>query len=75
VYPSYGYEKGPHHYGAVLIYNWSGDAQRWSAMSEKDQIQRALADINIMYKHLVRDGKTFDAYDYYTGVNYIQPWN
>jgi len=44
-------------------------------MSEKDQIQRALEDINIMYSKLVKDGKKFDVHDYYTGVNDSKPWN
>jgi monoamine oxidase len=67
VYPSYGYENGPHNQGTVLVYNWANDAIRWSGMSDEDRVERALQDLQIMYEAMWIGEEKFDVKKYFTG--------
>jgi hypothetical protein len=44
-------------------------------MSEEDQVDRALKDLQIMYQALAKDGDNFDIRKYYTGNYFSQNWS
>ncbi|CDW81395.1 amine oxidase [Stylonychia lemnae] len=74
VFPSYGYENGPHQKGSILIYSQTDDAYRHSRSSDSENIERALNDLNIVYNRLVAKGRQLDVKNYFNGKYFIQRW-